>query len=150
MMQPGLECKARIHQVSRNRFIRMTRILIIDDDRHMRNACSRVLSKAGWSMICAETGDEGLKEIKNGAEKINVILLDQLMPGMSGMDVLAQIQAIDPSLPVIIITGSATEETAAELIRQGARDCLPKPFTPEELRTAVNKAVSQALSKPED
>jgi DNA-binding NtrC family response regulator len=127
----------------------MARILIIDDDRHMRNACFRVLSKAGWSVVCAETGDEGLKEISNGAEKIDVILLDQLMPGMSGMDVLAQIQAKDPNLPVIISTGSATEETAAELARQGACDCLPKPFTPEELRTVVNKAAPQALSKSE-
>jgi two-component system, OmpR family, phosphate regulon sensor histidine kinase PhoR len=125
----------------------MTRILVIDDDRHMRNACFRVLSKTGWSVICAETGDEGLEEIRNGAEKTDVILLDQLMPGMSGMDVLAQIHAIDPNLPVIIISGLATEETAAELARQGACDCLPKPFTPEELRAVVNKAASQALSK---
>jgi two-component system, OmpR family, phosphate regulon sensor histidine kinase PhoR len=125
----------------------MARVLIIDDDRHIRSACSRVLSKAGWSVICAATGDEGLKEIKNSAEKIDVILLDQLMPGISGMDALAQIQAIDCNLPVIIITGSATEETAAELARQGACDCLPKPFTPEELRAVVKKTAAGILSR---
>jgi two-component system, OmpR family, phosphate regulon sensor histidine kinase PhoR len=129
-----------------NSFIIMARVLIIDDDRHMRSACSRVLSKAGWSVICAETGDEGLKEIKNSAEKIDVILLDQLMPGISGMDALAQIRTINPNLPVIIITGSVTDETSADIIRKGACRCLPKPFTPEELRVVVNKAVSGVLS----
>jgi DNA-binding NtrC family response regulator len=121
----------------------MIRILVIDDDRHMRRACSRALAKEGWSVLCAETGDEGLEKIKNSTEGIDVILLDQLMPGLSGMDVLAQIRMIDPELPVIIITGSATEESAAEIIRQGARDCLPKPFTPEELRTVIKKAAGK-------
>ena len=118
----------------------MSRILIIDDDRQMQRACSRVLSKAGHVVTCAETGDEGLKEISGGARNFDIVLLDQLMPGMSGMDVLAQIKSIMPNLPVIIITGSVTEETAAEIIRKGACDCLPKPFNPEQLRNAVEKA----------
>jgi DNA-binding NtrC family response regulator len=120
----------------------MVRILVIDDDRHMRTACSRVLSKEGYLVFCAETGAEGLKEISASAEKYDVVLLDQLMPGMSGMDALALIKALDPNLPIIIATGSATQETAAEIIRKGACDCLPKPFTPEELRTIVKKALS--------
>ena len=122
-------------------FFNMARILIIDDDRHMRHACSRVLSKAGHTVICAETGDEGLNAIKNGANNFDVVLLDQLMPGMSGMDALAQIKTLASNLPVIIITGSVTEETAAEIIKRGACDCLPKPFNPEQLRNAINKAL---------
>jgi len=123
----------------------MTRILVIDDDRHMRSACSRVLSKAGWSVVCSETGEEGLKQVKNSAEKIDVVLVDQLMPGMSGMEVLAQIRTINPILPVIIMTGSATDETAAEIRQQGAFDCLAKPFTPEQLRNVITKAVAKDI-----
>jgi DNA-binding NtrC family response regulator len=119
----------------------MIRILVIDDDRHMRTACSRVLSKEGYFVFCAETGAEGLKEIRTSAEKYSVVLLDQLMPGMSGMDVLDQIRAFDPNLPVIIATGSETHATAADIIRKGACDCLPKPFTPEELRAVIKKAL---------
>jgi DNA-binding NtrC family response regulator len=119
----------------------MSRILIIDDDRHMRTACSRALSKAGHIVTCAETGDEGLREIRDPSSNIDVVLLDQLMPGMSGTDVLDQIKAMDPNLPVIIITGFVTEETAAEIIKRGARNCLPKPFTPEQLRNAVKNAL---------
>jgi DNA-binding NtrC family response regulator len=122
----------------------MIRILIIDDDRHMRSVCARALSKEGWSVLSAESGDEGIGKIKDSKEKIDVVLLDQLMPGMSGMDVLAQIRTINPDLPVVIITGSATEETAAEIVRKGAADCLPKPFTPEDLRKVVRKAAANS------
>jgi DNA-binding NtrC family response regulator len=119
----------------------MARILIIDDDRHMRTACARVLSKAGHVVACSEAGDEGLREIKDGPEQFDAVLLDQLMPGMSGMDVLDQIKIIAPNLPVIIITGSVSQEFVAEIIQKGASACLPKPFIPEELRTAIKKAL---------
>ena len=115
---------------------------MIDDDRHMRTACSRVLSMAGWSVVCAESGDEGLQKLRNTEHKVDVVLVDQLMPGMSGMDVLAQTHAIDPHLPVIIMTGSATDESAVEIRKLGAFDCLPKPFTPEQLRNTILSAVS--------
>jgi DNA-binding NtrC family response regulator len=121
----------------------MTRILIIDDDKHMRTACSRVLTRAGYSISCVETGEDGLREIQNSPDPFDVVLLDQLMPGMSGMDALEQIKTASANLPVIIITGSVTDETAAEIIQKGACDCLPKPFTPEQLRTAINKALRQ-------
>jgi two-component system, OmpR family, phosphate regulon sensor histidine kinase PhoR len=119
----------------------MARILIIDDDSHMRMACARVLSKAGHTVTCAETGEEGLNAIGNGVDPFDAVLLDQLMPGMSGMDTLAAIKAKAQNLRVIIITGSATEETAVELQKQGACDCLPKPFNPEQLRNAIQKAL---------
>ena len=117
----------------------MTKILIVDDDRHMRNACSRALSKEGWEILCAETGDEGLEILTNSADTFDAVLLDQLMPGMSGMDALDKIKAIHPNLPVIIMTGSVTEESAGEIIRKGASDCLPKPFIPEQLRSIIRK-----------
>jgi DNA-binding NtrC family response regulator len=118
----------------------MALILIIDDDQHMRRACSRVLSKAGWNVTCAETGDEGIQAIRNAGEPIAAILLDQLMPGMSGMDVLVEVKSMDPAIPVIIMTGSATDESTAELKKKGAIACLPKPFTPEQLRQVIRQA----------
>jgi DNA-binding NtrC family response regulator len=118
----------------------MSRILIIDDDRHMRTVCGRVLTNAGHSVVSAESGDEGLQRIRDATPPFDVVLLDQLMPGMSGMDVLEQAKALSPALPVIIITGSATEETTKELLAKGACDCLPKPFTPEQLRHTIDNA----------
>ena len=122
----------------------MSRILIIDDDRHMRTVCARVLTNAGHHVACAETGDEGLGKIRDTADPFDVVLLDQLMPGMSGMEAMNQIRSINPNLPVIIMTGSVTEDSAYEIVEQGASGCLPKPFTPDELRAAVKKALPAA------
>jgi two-component system, OmpR family, phosphate regulon sensor histidine kinase PhoR len=125
----------------------MALILIIDDDRLLRSACSRVLSKAGWNVACAETGDEGLRAIQHATEPIGAILLDQLMPGMSGTDVLAEVQAMNPDIPVVIMTGSATEESFTELKKNGAFACLPKPFTPEQLREVIHQATNTGFSQ---
>jgi DNA-binding response OmpR family regulator len=127
----------------------MPRVLVIDDDPQMRNVCARVLDKAGWSVACAGDGEDGLKQLTDSPEAFAVILLDQLMPGLDGMDVLARIKAIDPGVPVILITGSATEEYRAEVVKKGAADCLPKPFTPEQLRAATINAVRSHLTPAE-
>ena len=119
----------------------MTRILVIDDDQYIRSGCSKILAKEGWTVICAEDGDRGLKELKSNPGTYELILLDQLMPGMNGMEVLGQIRVIDPKLPVIIMTGSVTADSAIEIVKQGATDCIPKPFTPDELRAIVRKAI---------
>ena len=86
----------------------MIRILVIDDDRHMRNACSRVLARSGWEVICAETGEEGFRFIKDSEQQFDVILIDWLMPGgMSGMEFLARTRAL----------GLNPQPESAEIIR---------------------------------
>jgi DNA-binding NtrC family response regulator len=120
----------------------MIRILVIDDDRHMRTACARVLTKTGWEVMCAETGDEGLSAIRDGVNRIDAVLIDCLMPGgMSGMDFLAQARELAPNLPVILMTGSATQESVAQARKAGAFDCLAKPFIPDQLREVVKNAL---------
>lgn len=125
----------------------MIQVLVIDDDRHMRVACMRALTKAGWAAFGAETGDEGLRELRNGTTTFDLVLLDQLMPGLSGMDTLAQIRSLSPDLPVIIMTGFTTEESTRDLTKQGAFDCLCKPFTPEQLRDLVRRALGQKVTE---
>ncbi len=122
----------------------MGHVLVIDDDGQMRSACSRVLSRAGWAVTCADNGAEGLQQLRTGAQEFDVVLMDQLMPGMGGLEVLAQIHAAYPNLPVIIMTGAATDESAREIREKGAFDCLAKPFTPEQLRDVIAKAVSHS------
>ena len=69
--------------------------------------------RPGMVVICAESGNEGLRKLRAASDQFDVVLLDQLMPGMSGMEVLARIKIWPRSLPVIIMTGSVTEETSA-------------------------------------
>ncbi len=124
-------------------------ILVIDDEQIMREGCSRILSKNGWGVITAENGVQGLEEIKARLNEIDVILLDLMMPGMSGMEVLDQIRTIDPALLVIVITGYATVESAVEAMKKGAYDFIPKPFTPDQLRIVVRRAIEKRTLQKE-
>ena len=78
--------------------------------------------------------------LRESLAAIDLILLDLMMPGMSGMEVLEQVQALDDTLPVIIITGYATVESAVEAMKKGAYDFIAKPFTPDQLRIVVKRA----------
>ena len=121
---------------------------MIDDELIMRDGCTRILSKEGWSVITAENGQQGIEAVQTRPEEIDVILLDLMMPGMSGMEVLDQIRMIDPNLLVIVITGYATVESAVEAMKKGAYDFIPKPFTPDQLRIVVRRALERrALQK---
>jgi len=118
-------------------------ILVIDDEQIMREGCSRILSKDGWAVTTAENGKQGLEVIQTDPKIIDLILLDLMMPGVSGMEVLDQVRNIDPSLLVIVITGYATVESAVEAMKKGAYDFIPKPFTPDQLRIVVRRALER-------
>src|SRR5512136_1653690 len=98
------------------------KILVIDDEEIMRDGCSRILSKEGWCVMTAENGTRGIDQIKEHLGHIGVVLLDLMMPGMSGMEVLDQVRAFAPHLLVIVITGYATVESAVEAMKKGAYD----------------------------
>ena len=126
-------------------------IVVIDDEQIMRDGCSRILSKDGLSVVTAENGKVGLDEIQSRLDRIDAVLLDLMMPGMSGMEVLDRLRTVDPSLPVIVITGYATVESAVEAMKKGAYDFIPKPFTPDQLRIVVRRALERrALQKEAD
>jgi two-component system, OmpR family, phosphate regulon sensor histidine kinase PhoR len=125
-----------------------TNILVIDDDQTIRDGCARILSKGGWTVIPAENGQKGLDEIRSPRGEIDIVLLDLMMPGLSGMEVLEQSLQIVPDLLVIVITGYATVESAVEAMKRGAYDFVPKPFTPDQLRIVVKRALERrALQK---
>ncbi len=118
-------------------------LLVIDDDPTMRDGCSRILSKSGWTVLTAENGQKGLDEIRSRPGGIDVVLLDLMMPGVSGMEVLEQSLEITPDLLVIVITGYATVQLAVEAMKKGAYDFIPKPFTPDQLRIVVKRALEK-------
>jgi DNA-binding NtrC family response regulator len=119
-------------------------ILIIDDEEAIRDSCSMVLSKEGYSVLTSMEGIQGLKLFKQN--EIHVVLLDLRLPGMQGHEILTRLKDESPETPVIIITGFASIESAVDTIKRGAFDYLAKPFSPEELRVIVKKALeSRAL-----
>ncbi len=115
------------------------RILVVDDEPRIREACRMVLEASGYSVTLAPDGPEGLRLIE--AEHFDIILLDLMMPVLSGFDVLSRVKALHPDTIVIIITGYATLDHSVEAMKKGAFDFIPKPFTPDHLRVVVAKAI---------
>ena len=116
-------------------------VLIVDDEEAIRDSCSQVLSKSGYDCHTAVDGIEGL----HLAHQVDpdVILLDLMMPGIQGLEVLDQVLKSHPNTVCIVITGYATIESAVDAMKRGAFDFLPKPFTPEELRLIVRRGLEQ-------
>lgn len=113
-------------------------ILIIDDDEAILDSCHQVLRKEGYNVTKARDGEKGLQAFKK--EFFHVVILDVMLPGMGGMEVLTKLKGDNPETPVIVITGYGSIESAVEAIKKGAFEYLTKPFTPEELRINIRKA----------
>jgi two-component system sensor histidine kinase/response regulator len=116
-------------------------VLVIDDEEAMRDACSMILTKDGFQAETAENGQIGLERMKE--LKPDLALIDLKMPGISGFDILERIKDVDPKIIPIVITGYATVESAVEAMKKGAYDFLPKPFTPDELRIIIKRALER-------
>ena len=115
------------------------KILVVDDTKVIREGCREVLTLEGFEVILAENGEQGLKMIEKS--HFDVILLDLMMPGLSGFDVLSHVKALHPDTLIIVITGYATVEHSIEAMKKGAFDFIPKPFSPDQLRVVVSKAI---------
>jgi two-component system sensor histidine kinase/response regulator len=118
-----------------------TRILVVDDELGIREGCRRALTPHGFEVDMAENGPTGLRKLREGL--FDVLLLDAMMPGMSGLEVLEQARQLDPKLICIIITGYATVELAMQAIRQGAHDFIAKPFTSDLLLQVINRELER-------
>lgn len=114
------------------------KILVVDDERDIREGIERILKRMGYSVLKADRGEAALEILEK--ETIDLAILDLKMPGMDGMELHHRIQVIDEKIIVIIITGYATIETAIDAMKQGVYDFIPKPFEPEHLRIVVRRA----------
>ncbi|MCK4294555.1 MAG: hybrid sensor histidine kinase/response regulator [Planctomycetes bacterium] len=116
-------------------------ILVIDDEKGMRDACCQTLTKDGYRTETAVDGDSGLQKIRD--VKPALILVDLKMPGMNGMELLERIRDIDPNIVSVVITGYATIESAVEAMKRNAYDFLAKPFTPDQLRIVIKRGLER-------
>ena len=114
------------------------RVLVVDDEKVVRDGCRRVLTGKGYEVLTAENGQQAMETL---AEKsVDIILLDLKMPVMSGEEVLEQTCNQYPDIPVIIITGHGTIDTAVECMKKGAYDFITKPFQIDQFLLTVNRA----------
>jgi DNA-binding NtrC family response regulator len=116
-------------------------VLIIDDEEEIRESIEILLTSEGLTPDSAARGEEGLKKIEDNF--YDAVLLDLMLPGKSGMEIQKDIQRIDPTLPVVIITAIGALETAVAAIKQGSYDYITKPWNNEKLLVTVNNAIKQ-------
>ena len=105
----------------------------------MREGCRKVLARDGYEVTIADSGEVGLDLIEG--QHYDLILLDLMMPSLSGFDVLAHVKKLHPDTVIIVISGYATVENSIEAMKRGAFDFIPKPFSPEQLRILTRKAI---------
>jgi two-component system sensor histidine kinase/response regulator len=116
-------------------------ILVIDDEPGIREGCKRALTPHGYLVDTAEDGEKGLHKALE--ESYDLVLIDIMMPGTNGIELITHIHEKDPEIVCIIITGYATVELAVRAIKQGAYDFLTKPFTTDDLLLVVNQGLER-------
>ncbi len=116
------------------------RILIVDDEQPMREACCEALGSEGYALAEASSGGSALELLARRA--FDLVILDLKMPQMDGLQVLRSVQRESPGTATVVITGYASIDTAVEAMKLGAADFLPKPFTPEVLRLTVRRVLN--------
>ncbi|NJK44332.1 MAG: response regulator transcription factor [Pleurocapsa sp. SU_196_0] len=117
----------------------MKRILTIDDDPSVRNVLHRGLSYEGFAVEVAENGEVGLAKARERLP--DLVVLDRMMPGLDGMEVLRRLRAVDASLPIIMLTGMDAPADQVDGLEGGANDYVVKPFSFDVLLARINAAL---------
>jgi DNA-binding NtrC family response regulator len=118
------------------------RLVVIDDDPKNLKFVNFILANAGLEIHTASEPQEGLDLIRRLRPQI--VLMDLVMPGVQGMELLQKIVEFDPGIDVILMTGYYSTESAVEAVQKGAADYFPKPFSPEKLRQRIGLIVEEA------
>lgn len=117
-------------------------VLIVDDDPTQRRLLQAAVERSGFSTLQAESGDKALTIVEGSdSGNVHVMLLDLIMPGLSGMDTLKQLSRTKPELPIIVLTGKGSIDTVVEAMKSGARDFVVKPASPERIIVSIRNAL---------
>ena len=120
----------------------MSRLLVVDDKEMMRDSVATMLSRQGHSVVAGSSCAQALEKIAQ--RSFDCIITDLQMPEGDGLELLAAIRGHDEQVPVIFMTAYGTVETAVSAMKHGAFDYLTKPFTGDELRVTVDRALEHA------
>lgn len=124
------------------------RILVVDDDPVIRKGLKRILEKEDYEVEVFASGHLAIEELQQ--KGFDLVITDLKMPGMSGMEVLKSISILQPDVPIILITGYSTVETAVEAMKKGAVDYIAKPFSPTDITAKVSQALNNKAVVFED
>ena len=123
-------------------------ILIVDDEAGVRGSLLGILHDEGYSAEAVETGEACIAALDG--RRFDLVLLDVWLPGMDGLETLSRLRAIDPELPVVVISGHGSIETAVRAVRMGAQDFVEKPLSLEKTLLVVKNALRQRRLEAEN
>ena len=123
-------------------------VLVIDDDESLRRVMEYHLQEEGYGVVTAVDGRAGLERFQAGP--VDLVVTDIRMPEMDGMELLARVKAMQPDVPVVILTAHGTIDSAVEAMKLGATDYLTKPFSREQFKAAVRKALEVGALRTEN
>jgi two-component system, NtrC family, nitrogen regulation response regulator NtrX len=123
-------------------------ILIVDDEAGVRSSLSGILADEGYLVEAMESGETGLRALE--ARRYDLLLLDVWLPGMDGLEALARARTLDPDIPVVMISGHGSIETAVKAVRMGAQDFVEKPLSLEKILLVVKNALRQRRLEAEN
>jgi len=118
------------------------RILVIDDDSHMRSAVNNILTECGYDVILASDGVLGIEEYRNRGDEIDLVLLDMSMPNLSGKETFVKLKEIDPDVKVLMSSGFGQDERVEDCFELGIYGFIQKPFTAENLSQKIDDVLS--------
>jgi DNA-binding NtrC family response regulator len=121
----------------------MAKILVIDDEEGIRNLLDTLLDRKGYDVILADNGQKGLEVFRRA--RPDVVILDLKMPGMDGLTVLQQIRHLDPTQPVIILTGAGTPEMEQQVMALGVTDFVEKEFSLHGLGDSLKRLLAPPM-----
>ncbi|MCX6118926.1 MAG: response regulator [Proteobacteria bacterium] len=127
----------------------MTAVLIVEDEIHIQRLTKLILEKAGFEVTAASSGEEAMAAIENVSKKFDLVLLDIMMKGVDGLQVLKVIRQNQKytSLPVVMLTAIAQEAVVLKGIQLGARDYIRKPFHPKDLLDRIKRLLDPRMAK---
>jgi DNA-binding NtrC family response regulator len=117
------------------------RILVVDDEEVVLKSCLRILDGSGFEVETVTNGPEALRCVEE--HHYDLIVLDIMMPGMDGLEVLQRVKEAHPDIEVVMITGLSEVEVAVRAMKLGAFDYLPKPFEPDQLKLVLERALER-------
>jgi DNA-binding NtrC family response regulator len=124
------------------------RVLVIDDDTSVGQCVERILQIAGYRAVFATTGKAGLENLRK--EAFDLVITDLKLPDITGLDVISGVREVDKEMPVILMTGFSSIESAVEALRKGATDYIIKPFRNDDFTFAIERAINERRMRKEN
>ncbi len=118
-------------------------VLFVDDEEIVIGVGKQMLEKLGFSVLTATTREEALNIYRNNKDKIGLVVLDMIMPGMGAGDTYDELQAIDPEIKVLLSSGYGVDQQTSEVLKRGCKGFIQKPFNMQALSEKIGEILKE-------